>query len=224
MQKSLGFFLIGLLSLLCLLGTLFVGCKKSTSSSRSESIYSIVGSDTYGTHKRSLDVRLRQPVPENTLRTIALELKSQASQNYDRTFICYYLPGMVVDTGAWATTHFNPNLEVRILGLSVEQEQTLRKLPDDSSREIIGYWLDKSLYNGGRITIFHQNEKIYLEKTYSDGSVGKGEVTEKKSNGKRTFWEQGENSVSEHYLIDRQGNLQLWDNEGIIWTAKKIRQ
>ena len=85
--------------------------------------YSIIDSTAIAGIKRSLDVRLNKRVTEDTLRAIALKLKSQDSRDYDRTFITYYLPGMTVGAGAWATTHFTPDLEVKILGLSTEEEK-----------------------------------------------------------------------------------------------------
>jgi len=185
--------------------------------------YEIINTHTFRDIKRSLDVRLNKKVSEDTLRIIALELKTQDPRNYERTFICYYLPDMEVDAGAWATTHFNPDLEVRILGLTVEQEEALKQLPNDPSREVIGFWLDESLYGmGNRITIFRQKGKLFIENTYTDGSSGKKEIVEKSSGKIRTFRRKEGSSVGEFYLIDKQGNLQLWDKEGIIKTAKKI--
>ena len=185
--------------------------------------YEIINTYTFHDYKRSLDVRLNKKVSEKTLRAIALKSKAQDSRNYERTFICYYLPDMEVGAGAWATTHFNPNLEVKILGFTVEQENALRQLPDDPSREVIGFWLDESLYGmGSRITIFRQNGKLFIENTYKDGSSGKKEIVEKLSDKGRTFRKKEGSSVGEFYLIDNQGNLQMWDEEGIISTAKKI--
>ena len=31
----------------------------------------------------------------------------------------------------------------------------------------------------------------------------------------------GGGDAGEFYLIDKQDNLQLWDKEGVIWTAKR---
>ena len=184
--------------------------------------YSIIDCDTYLNYKRSLDVRLNKKVSEKTLRAIALKLKAQDSKNYERTFICYYLPNMEVGASAWATTHFNPNLEVRIQGLTTEQEKFLKQHPDDPSREVIGSWLDETPYMGRRITIFRQNGKLFMESVWYDGSRGKKEIVEKLSGRKRTFRRKEGSSVGEFYLIDNQGNLQMWDEEGIISTAKKI--
>jgi len=187
-----------------------------------EVAYSIINSDTYLDWKRSLDVRLNKKVSEDTLREIAFKLKAQDPRSYERTFICYYLPGMKIGAGAWATTHFNPNLEVRIQGLTAEEENALKELPDDPSREVIGSWLDESLYIGGRVTIFSQSGKLFLERKYKDGSTETKELVERPSGRGRTFQRKEGSSVGEFWLIDNQGNLQLWDKEGIITTAKKI--
>ena len=92
--------------------------------------YAIIDSHTIGGIKRSLDIRLNRKVPEDVLRAIALKLRSMDPRQFDRTFISYYLEGMQVGAGAWATTHFNPALEVRILGLSIEDEERLTREPD----------------------------------------------------------------------------------------------
>ncbi len=77
--------------------------------------FEVTRSETFLHYKRSLDVRLPRKVSETRLRAIAQELRARDSRTYDRTFICYYLPGMEIDRGAWATTHFiDGKLEVRI--------------------------------------------------------------------------------------------------------------
>ena len=184
--------------------------------------YSIVDSDIMFPYKRSLDVRLNNKVSDETLRTIALKLKLLDSRNYDRTFICYYLPDMEVGAGAWATTHFNPNLKVQVLGLTAEQEKVLKQQPNNPSQEVIGSWLDESPFIGSRITIFRQDNKLFIENKYTDGSVGKKEIVKKTSNNGEAFQKKESNSFGEFYLIDAKGNLQLWDKEGLISTAKKI--
>ena len=66
--------------------------------------------------RRSVVVELEQPISESKLREAAYMIRDSDARNYERTFIEYYLPGMVVGAGAWATTHFNPALEVQIYG------------------------------------------------------------------------------------------------------------
>jgi hypothetical protein len=129
---------------------------------------------------------------------------------------------MEVGAGAWATTHFDPDLEVCILGLTAEEEEALKQQHDDPSREVIGSWLDDRPFIGNRITIFRQNGKLFMENTYKDGSSGKMEIVKKLSDKGITFRGKEINRFGEFYLIDNQGNLQMWDEEGIISTARKI--
>lgn len=172
--------------------------------------------------KRSLDVRLNRKVPEHVLRLIAMDLKERDPGKYERTFILYYLPGMKVGAGAWATTHFNPTLEVRILGLTIEREEALTKEPADKSGEVVGEWLDESPVIGGKITIYRQNGKLYMEHKYKDGSSSKEEMVEKASSSARRFEKKPPSSFGEYYVIDREGNLEIRDREGLIATARKI--
>lgn len=187
--------------------------------------YTIIDTDIIRGIKRSLDVRLNRKVSQDELRSIAIELKNKDPKEYERTFICYYLPDMKVDAGAWATTHFNPNLEVKILGFTVEQEKALKQQHNDPSREVIGSWLDESPFIGKRYTIFRQNGKLFMEYVYEDGGTLKREIVEKLSDKGRTFRKNEDNS-REFYLIDSQGNLQVWDwdqkKEVLVTTAKKI--
>ena len=59
--------------------------------------YEIIKIDTADI-TRSLDVQLNKRVSEDVLRIIALELKAQEPRSYERTFILYYLPNMIVDS------------------------------------------------------------------------------------------------------------------------------
>ncbi len=185
--------------------------------------YSIIETNIVGGIKRSLVVRLNRKVSEDVLRSIALELKSQDPKEYKRTFIAYYLPDMKVGAGAWATTHFNPDLDVRILGLTVEQEESFVNEPEYSSRKVVGTWLNESPFVASKITIYHQNGKFYVETKFKDGSSSNKEMVKKASSSGQRFEEKSGSSFGDYYLIDRQGNLQLRDREGLIATAKKIK-
>lgn len=78
--------------------------------------FGIISDGTFLGYKRSVDVRLNYEISEEELEAIAWRIKKMDRFKYGRTFIGYYLPGMKIDAGYWATTHFTPDLEVRILG------------------------------------------------------------------------------------------------------------
>jgi hypothetical protein len=191
--------------------------------------YTVINEDIIPGTKRALDIRLNKKVSADVLRSIAVELKNSDSSSYERTFIGYLLPEMEVNKGYWATTHFNPSLEVKILGLTVEQEESLRQPENDPSREVIGSWLQDEEPFIGKISIFSEDDAFYMEKTYSDGNTGKDQMVEKPSNmGRKLMKGTRTGPDDDYYLIDDHGNLQIWsqDFDGthvLVTTAKKIK-
>jgi len=196
----------------------------------SDVTYSILDEQIIPGIKRSLDVRLNRKVSEGVLRMIALKLKGADSKKYERTFIGYYLPEMTVGAGAWATTHFNPNLEIRILSLTVEQENALKQVVDEPTRQIIGVWLHDKEWLAARITLFRQDGELQMETTYKDGSSGKQKMVEKPSSQGRKFMAADRTGPNnDYYLIDDQGRLQIWsqDVDGkhvLVSTAKVLNK
>jgi len=184
--------------------------------------FSIIDSSTLPGIKRSLDVLLNKKVSEQTLRAIALQLKAQDSRAHERTFIAYYLPGMTVGAGAWATTHFNPDLEVRILGLTAEEEDKLVAQLELANHQIVGRWLDERPFVASRITIFREDGRLFIERKSKDGSSLKKEIVEKKSPlGRRFDYVEGP-TAGDYWVLGLNGDLQVRDNGGLIATAQKI--
>lgn len=183
---------------------------------------SIIDSKTVPGIKRTLDIRLNKKVSRKTLRSIALELKARDGRHYQRTFMTYYLPGMTVGAGAWATTHFDPNLRVRILGTTERQEKELLAKSHHSASDTIGRWFDDRPYIAGPITIFQQGSKLFVEQAFKDGSTLKEQVTERHSSSDRRFDPVSPSGEGDYWLIAANGNLEIRDNEGLIATARKV--
>lgn len=184
--------------------------------------YSIIHSRTVPGRKQAFEVRLSKKVSEEVLRAIALELRAQDPGDYHRTFIEYYLPAMTAGAGAWATTHFTPILEVRILGVNAQQEKELRAESISSDREVIGCWLAEMPGLAGRITIFREGANVFIERKFTDGSCLKEQLVEKRTSLGHRFDKADGSSAGDHWLVDPRGNLQIRDNDGVIGTAKKI--
>jgi hypothetical protein len=172
--------------------------------------------------KGRIDIRLEKKVTKDFLYELALKLRKIESINYDRIFITYYLPGMTTGSGAWATSHFNPNLEVKILGTTIEEEK-LKSEPTHSPVEIIGEWIDDSPYVGAKYTFMRKNGKIIMVRKFKDGSSSEKEMVLKKQSGRLRFKEKGGNDFGEYYLIERNGNLGAYDNAGLINTMRSIK-
>ncbi|OGE83037.1 MAG: hypothetical protein A2Y39_07045 [Candidatus Delongbacteria bacterium GWF2_40_14] len=182
--------------------------------------YSVIQRNSVPNIKVTIDIRLEKKVDKVFLNEFALYLKKNEKVKHKNMFICYYLPDMTVGAGAWATTHFNPNLDVRILGMTIEQESKFTPDKLNSDSEIIGRWKDESPLVGAFITIFKRNNQIFLSKKYIDGSKSEIEIIQKKQSGKIKYQEKLENRFGTYYLIEKNGDLSVYDNDGFITSAK----
>ena len=185
--------------------------------------YTLIDSDVMRPVKRSLTVRLNKKVSEDVLREIATELKGRDHRSYDRTFITYYLPDMAVGSGAWATTHFDPDLEVKILGLTSEQEEQLRSTPTPQGRTVLGEWVDERAYVGSRITLYRESGDLHIEFAFHDGSVWDNEVRERSSSLGRRFDPVEYSPTGDHWVVDSSGKLHQRDDQGLIAICQKAK-
>jgi len=185
--------------------------------------YTIIEKSSMGNIKLSIDIRLEQKVSKDLLQKLALKLRQEEPIKYNRMFITYYLPGMTPGSGAWATSHFNPNLKVNILGMTIEEEKALMSKSKDSSDEIIGEWIDDSPYVGAKYRLLIKNGKTIMIRKFKDGSVSEEEMIQKKQSGKLRFDEKGGNDFGEYYLIESNGRLSVYDNSGLINTMRSIK-
>ena len=184
--------------------------------------YSVIGRDEIPGIKLSLDLRLERKASEQELATIARELRDDAGGAYERIFILYYLPGMKPGSGAWATSHYNPGLNVSILGMTAEQEQVLSKEPSTTGGDVIGNWIDDGIL-AGKITIFKVDGIAHFHERFKDGSeLTKRLVERKTSSGWRYDYAEG-SSTGDHYVINQSGALEIRDNEGLISVARKLQ-
>lgn len=181
--------------------------------------YSVIDSDMIPGAKLSLYVRLSRKATEKELAQIARELKDGTPGSYSRTFIVHYLPGMQPGAGAWATTHFNPSLQVRILGMTTEQEQALARQVNSPGQQVIGVWLDETPYMANRTTLYKKGGKIFWERKFTDGGELTNEMIERSSSSGRRFDMRDRNASGDYLVINRSGVLEFWDSDGLISTA-----
>jgi len=171
--------------------------------------------------KRSVEVLLHDKVPVETLRLIATRIHDSDPSRYERTFITHYLPDSDTDSVAWATTHFTPDLRVQILGTTKQHDKKLTDLARASHKHEIGQWKDATPLVGGILTLYTEDTQVFLEILYPDGSRSNKAVTESSSKLGRVFHQS--NGSEDYWVLDRAGNLQIRDSQGLITTAKAIK-
>jgi hypothetical protein len=86
---------------------------------------------SYGPYKRIIYIRLREQLGEPELKEIAQQIRKDYPSD-KRLLIFYLLPDTDIADGAWATSHYEPNLEINILGTPEEQEAKIEKSTKDT--------------------------------------------------------------------------------------------
>jgi hypothetical protein len=191
--------------------------------------------------KRSVEIRLDRRITSEQLESIAHKIKALNGNHYKRTFILYYLPYQKPGAGAWATTHFTPNLEVEILGATVEDAKKFRaysikngwQTPEASKNspqiwgakqpiniqyggEIIGEWIWDLSDLSRKITIFKKNGTFFMNRYYRDGSQETVQLKAAKVARGLRLEETQPNAFGEHSIINKKGELEFFDADGII--------
>jgi hypothetical protein len=165
--------------------------------------------------KASIDIRLEKQTNEEQIRAIAHRIK-QTFPGYDKYFIFYWLPEMELGTGAWATSHFTPNLIVNIIGASAEEESKMKGTDLMPEGEIIGKWYDGRAGVEKTIVIYKVGKQFKYRDIYPDGSFGDENL--KKSGSKYTY----ANGFGEHFKIEDDGSLGWYSANGRFATAQKV--
>lgn len=186
--------------------------------------YTILNESSIPGIKRQLKVLLPEKVSRDELAQIAIELKNVDSGSYPRTFITYVLPNWNDSAGAWATTHFNPNLEIHIQGLTQEAEQQFQNVEDAPARDVIGVWIDERPFLGSRVCIFRRDGSLCMESRFRDGSRNEEEIAEKPCSRGRRFEKVRGSFSGDHWIINANGDLEVHDVDGHIATHRKVRQ
>ena len=201
--------------LLPLLLLLSLGCSTAGAVRRykqEQPLYEVMDAQAASKQKCSLYVRLFEKVGPETLGEIAEELRAAESGAYEQFLISYYLPGMDPAAGAWATSHFDPELEVRILGVPAPQELSE---PDG----VVGRWrYDHAV--GYQIVIRRENGAFWRERIFDGVEPRRDELVEKPSPRGRRFQKKEGSPHGDHYVLLPDGNLEIRDEDGLVGVAK----
>ncbi len=136
---------------------------------------------------------------------------------------------MKVGSGAWATSHFDPDLEIIMTApyyddtkknTSTDNSKTdklmIKFLAENKSVDILGKW---SQGDGVLVVIFKKNGVYYInEMEIEKLKIGKKwELDTKTKSGRQTFIIKAlmGDGYNDYYLIENNGKLSLYDNIGL---------
>lgn len=171
-----------------------------------------------GSAKANINVRLAKDATQEELMSVAKSLRKEHGR-YQNLFIFYFLPGQSASDMAWATSHYNPALTVRILGSTVEQSREIERM-DDVPGTIQGAW--KSTMMGlSMVYVLYEKEKkqwamrIKLAGNGQGGAQSADEpLLRKRKKGEIRYISQ--KRPSEYYVVGDDGRLRSYDEAGLI--------
>jgi len=178
--------------------------------------YTIIEKNCLLPYKCSLSIRIKEKINEGQLKELANKIKkslSQKEQKANKIFIAYLLPNMKLNAGAWATSHFTPFLEIKIIGVSKEIDAKLKNNKVKYDGKVVGQWVQNQ---DKHVCAFVKKKgTLYFYNIYSDGSEGKVKLIKKRVDGKIRYYEKGRNT-GEYFSINLSGNLEAYDEDGFI--------
>lgn len=167
--------------------------------------------------KVNIEVLLPKTLSEAELRQVALKIKAEHN-GYDKTWIFYLLPGMKPDAGAWATTHFIPDLEVKVLGASQAQETAGKQQALAVQGEVIGRWYEEQ-YTHSSLVIYRRGGVFRLKTIFDNGQISEERMVRR---GMLFTYQPGAGYNGEYFKLLPGGGLGLFNREGKMFTQARV--
>ena len=174
-------------------------------------------SPTPGLSKVNIEVLLPEKLSEAALRQVALKIKAE-HDGYNKTWIFYALPGMKKDAGAWATTHFTPDLEVQILGASKAQEVSGKREALAVKGEVVGRWYEEQ-YTHSSFVLYRRAGVFRLKTIFDTGQTSEEKLVRK---GMVFTYQPGAGYNGEYFKLLPGGGLGMFNKEGKMFTQASV--
>ena len=166
--------------------------------------------------KRTVEIRLQDRIARDDLEGLGYALRA-GSEHKDRLFITYYLPDQTPGEGAWASTHFTPEPEVKIYGMTLEQANDPFPKLSDGQTELARFNGNELL--GEKSILVRQADGGYaVVSRYKDGSDGTSPLY---STDGRRF--ETRNDFGEYYVLS-DTNIASYDADGLLHTYRLLQE
>lgn len=186
--------------------------------------YTVVKDEYKRDIKRSVEVRLPARVTKDELAAMAAAIKATATQKTNLTFIAYRLADDDGKGTAWATTHYMPELQITVLGLSLEGYQALSKIdvakkyPDNK-----GAWL-RDIGELSHVMVLYQRDgKYFIDQLFADGGKNTEAYRAKKLADGNLRLDEPDSSFHEYYVVKADGTLEGWGESGLYMNLRSLK-
>lgn len=182
--------------------------------------FTIVREDATPT-SRVVSVRIDRRLSSSELARIAETIKTKSPSPTTRhVVVSYFLPGMPLELRPWASVDTTPKTRVLVSGLTLEEAEIISADAIADKRDTIGSWLTEIPSSPGRITIFNQKGRTYLEWVQRSGQKLVDEVMlTRGTRGSRVDLKAG---GDDYYMIKVSGELELRNKDRLVAVAERV--
>jgi hypothetical protein len=118
------------------------------------------------TDKNQLYVQLNEKLTEGQIATLAEELFN-SKEKQGRFYIFYSLKSAEDAHVYWATSHFDPELEITINGSTLAEENLVKKNTGKVDGKVIGNFYEEEL-SSSSYTVYENNNKVFIKSISKD--------------------------------------------------------
>jgi hypothetical protein len=176
-------------------------------------------SEDLSEQRRAVFVRLERRLAEADLLRVGEHIKDHAKRLFARTQVNYFLPGMPLTHGPWASIQFAPEPKIMVHGLRREDEELFLAEHQADHRSLLGAWLTSPPAAPGRLSIYSDRGRVYAEWRLRNGQKTLDELADTASKSGRRFDVQG----GGYYILAKSGELEIWDKTTLIAVGERIR-
>jgi hypothetical protein len=187
-------------------------------------LFSIGGNPLNLQVQANFNVRLKGKEKKDKLESIATFLKERHAPNHRAALILFYLPGMEVGAGAWATVKITTSVDARILGMTSEQEDKLVSGAQDDGGKVVGAWIDERPHVGSLVVLLEQEGKLSLEYRHGVSGVSRREVRKALNADGRLLESMNKEEIANvtYWIMNPDGTLTSGDIDGVICNMKPV--
>lgn len=166
--------------------------------------------------KNQLQVEINLKLTEGQIATLAEELYNTKDKQR-RFYIFYNLKDNENSIVGWATSHFDPELEIAINGSTNTEDNKMLFEAKKVTGNIIGIF-DEQNYTFSLYTVYEDNGKIFVKTSFKNGqSMIEEMVKSNVENGMKLIAENG-GSQGEYYILNNDV-LEFYNKENKIFTT-----
>ena len=165
--------------------------------------------------KNQLTVEINQKITEGQIATLAEKLFN--SKPKQRRF--YIFIQLQNRSGTWAISHFDPELDIQIIGSTSQQDDNANAKADEKiDGEVVGKWREEQ-YTSSNYIIFKKDNKVFIRTIFENGQTSDEELKEKKVNtGIRFDYKEGGYN-GEYFILNNDGGLEFYNSENKNFTT-----